>query len=115
VAAPDTQKLNRIRQQRLLHISGYPGDKPPGTQWTHEERLDTFNERRLLYSVDTCPGHSGAPIWVERYELGPLSVVAACGDCSIVRSARRTQQPARFAVRLPYDDLGQFPMRGVSA
>jgi glutamyl endopeptidase len=66
-----------VRQRRLLHVSGYPADKPRGTQWEHEERLDLSTVRELFYSIDTCPGHSGAPVWIERWPAGtPRSVVA---------------------------------------
>ena len=34
-----------------------------GTQWRHSERLRGFTPKRLLYTVDTCPGHSGSPVW----------------------------------------------------
>ena len=54
-AARDPE-LRRIRQTRLLHISGYPADKPKGTQWEHEERLDRSTARDLFHSIDTCPG-----------------------------------------------------------
>lgn len=59
-----TPRLERLRQTRLVHVSGYPGDKPEGTQWRHSERLDRIGSLRLHYSVDTCPGHSGSPVWV---------------------------------------------------
>ncbi|MEM7641637.1 MAG: serine protease [Pseudomonadota bacterium] len=58
--------LARIRPIKLLTISGYPSDKPPGEMWTHRERLDRFGTGLLSYSVDTCPGQSGAPIWINR-------------------------------------------------
>lgn len=60
----DAPTLECIRQRRLMHISGYPSDKPAGTQWEHSERLDRVARRRLFYSVDTCPGHSGSPVWI---------------------------------------------------
>jgi V8-like Glu-specific endopeptidase len=72
---PSDAELRRMRQRRLVHISGYPGDKPRGTQWQHEERLDRATRRDLFYSVDTCPGHSGAPVWVERWPGTGRSVV----------------------------------------
>lgn len=51
------------RQQRgRVTVAGYPGDRPVGTLWRHAERLARVTPRRLLYSVDTCPGHSGSPI-----------------------------------------------------
>ena len=55
--------LNRIKQMGQIEIAGYPGDRPIGTLWRHVEYLKHFTPRRLLYTVDTCPGHSGSPIW----------------------------------------------------
>lgn len=74
--APSRQDLERIRARRLVHVSGYPGDKPDGTQWEHSERLDKVARHQLLYSVDTCPGHSGAPVWIFRTPGGPAEVIA---------------------------------------
>lgn len=48
---------------RRATIAGYPGDRPIGTLWRHTERIRKITPRRLLYTVDTCPGHSGSPIW----------------------------------------------------
>jgi V8-like Glu-specific endopeptidase len=62
--SPSDAALEQIRRTRLLHIAGYPGDKPIGTQWEHAERLDKIGPDRLEYSVDTCPGHSGSPVWI---------------------------------------------------
>jgi glutamyl endopeptidase len=74
--APSDAELAAFRMSRLMHISGYPADKPVGTQWEHAERLDRVTARQLFYSVDTCPGHSGAPVWVHRREGGAPEVVA---------------------------------------
>jgi glutamyl endopeptidase len=73
--APVDSELSRLRQTRLLHVSGYPADKPRGTQWQHEERLDRTTPRDLFYSIDTCPGHSGAPVWVEQWPSRSRSVI----------------------------------------
>ena len=64
LATPNDTRYRALRARRLVHVSGYPGDKPKGTQWQHEERLDKVTPHQLFYSVDTCPGHSGAPIWM---------------------------------------------------
>lgn len=72
---PSRQDLERLRASRLVHISGYPADKPVGSQWEHAERLDRVTARQLFYSVDTCPGHSGAPVWINR-TAGRPQVVA---------------------------------------
>jgi len=50
----------------LLTIAGYPCDKPRGTMWGHSEkiRLADISATHLRYTIDTCPGHSGSPIWL---------------------------------------------------
>jgi V8-like Glu-specific endopeptidase len=54
--------LDRLRMSGLVAVAGYPSDRPIGTMWRHAERLAKFDARRLHYTVDTCPGHSGSPI-----------------------------------------------------
>jgi V8-like Glu-specific endopeptidase len=52
-------------------ISGYPADQPGGTplgiQWRASGRVTSTNphaaSQLIYYSVDTCAGHSGSPIW----------------------------------------------------
>ncbi len=68
-------ELQQVRAQRLLHIAGYPGDKPHGTMWEHAERLDRHTQRSLFYSIDTCPGHSGSAIWSRLQQSGPATVI----------------------------------------
>jgi V8-like Glu-specific endopeptidase len=75
LSAPNDARLRDIRAHRLLHIAGFPGDKPRGTMWEHAERLDRVTARALYYSVDTCPGHSGSPVWVRRDRAGPAAAI----------------------------------------
>lgn len=50
----------------LLTIAGYPCDKPRGTMWGHSERVPVrgVSATHLSYPIDTCPGHSGSPVWL---------------------------------------------------
>jgi V8-like Glu-specific endopeptidase len=50
----------------LLTIAGYPCDKPTGTMWGHSERIPMtgVSPTHLTYTLDTCPGHSGSPVWL---------------------------------------------------
>lgn len=50
----------------LLTIAGYPCDKPIGTMWGHSEKIQLTDvlPKHLRYTIDTCPGHSGSPIWL---------------------------------------------------
>ena len=46
-----------------VNLSGYPSDKPRGTQWFHARGLDSITDRFLVYSIDTGGGQSGSPVW----------------------------------------------------
>jgi V8-like Glu-specific endopeptidase len=46
-----------------VNLSGYPGDKPAGTQWFHARSIDSVTDRTLVYNIDTAGGQSGAPVW----------------------------------------------------
>lgn len=50
----------------LLTIAGYPCDKPGGSMWGHSDRipLTGVTATHLSYTIDTCAGHSGSPIWL---------------------------------------------------
>ena len=54
------------RTATLLTIAGYPCDKPRGTMWGHSGKipLTSVSATHLRYTIDTCPGHSGSPIWL---------------------------------------------------
>lgn len=56
---------------KLVTVCGYPADKAPFTQWWDDEPLDNLTptiqgviqKNRFTYKADTCPGHSGSPVW----------------------------------------------------
>lgn len=45
------------------NISGYPGDKPSGTQWYGARRIDSVGPRKVFYDVDTAGGQSGSAVY----------------------------------------------------
>jgi glutamyl endopeptidase len=45
------------------NISGYPGDKPAGTQWYHARRVDSSSNRKVYYDTDTAGGQSGSAVY----------------------------------------------------
>ncbi len=65
----------RLRHGGLITIAGYPGDRPLGTLWRHTERLKRVTPTRLFYTVDTCPGHSGSPVWYRGRDTGTRFVI----------------------------------------
>jgi glutamyl endopeptidase len=46
-----------------LNLSGYPGDKPSGTQWFHARAASALTARTIVYNIDTAGGQSGSPVW----------------------------------------------------
>ena len=58
-----------------VNISGYPGDKPAGTQWFLSGAIKSVSDRTFEYDIDTAGGQSGAPVWAamndgSRYAVG---------------------------------------------
>lgn len=47
-----------------INLSGYPGDKPAGTQWFHSNTIKAVTPNTFSYDVDTAGGQSGAPVWM---------------------------------------------------
>ncbi len=45
------------------NISGYPGDKPSGTQWYDARRIASVNSRKVFYDIDTAGGQSGSAVY----------------------------------------------------
>ena len=45
------------------NISGYPGDKPAGTQWYAGRRIDSATSRKVFYDIDTAGGQSGSAVY----------------------------------------------------
>jgi V8-like Glu-specific endopeptidase len=58
----------------LVNSSGYPGDKPYGTQWWNANRILAVSSRRIYYQIDTYGGQSGSPVW--RYKNGKRHIIA---------------------------------------
>jgi len=51
--------------------SGYPEDKPAGTQWLTQSRVVALLPHVLRYGLDTVPGQSGSPV----FQVGPAGPV----------------------------------------
>ena len=45
------------------NISGYPGDKPSGTQWYDARRIAAVSARKVHYDIDTAGGQSGSAVY----------------------------------------------------
>ena len=45
------------------NISGYPGDKPAGTQWYDSHRVASVSPSKIHYDIDTFGGRSGSVVY----------------------------------------------------
>jgi glutamyl endopeptidase len=45
------------------NISGYPGDKPSGTQWYAARTIASVTARKVFYDIDTAGGQSGSAVY----------------------------------------------------
>ena len=100
IQAPSTEEFERLRRRKLVTIAGYPGDRPIGTLWRHTERIAHVAPQRLLYTVDTCPGHSGSPIWYRRRD-GTQRVIVGVHTSGVVDAQRRPYGCHRDTVVAP--------------
>ena len=85
--------LNYFSLLRLkVNLSGYPGDKPSGTQWWHARRIKWVTRRTLVYNIDSAGGQSGSPVW--RLKNGKRHVVGIhTNGSSSGNSATRITKP----------------------
>lgn len=67
-----------LRDSRV-NVSGYPADKPLGTQWFHANRVLATTPRRIFYDVDTYGGQSGAPVWIQNGATQSVVAIHAYG------------------------------------
>ncbi|QHZ49218.1 serine protease [Bacillus sp. NSP9.1] len=81
-------------------ISGYPGDKPSGTQWQHSGPITVSETYKLQYSIDTYGGQSGSPVFEQSSSRtncsGPCSLAVhtngVYGGSSYNRGTRITKE-----------------------
>jgi V8-like Glu-specific endopeptidase len=45
------------------NISGYPGDKPVGTQWYDVHQIAVVDDRKIYYDIDSAGGQSGSGVY----------------------------------------------------
>ncbi len=57
-AYPDNELTDAV-----VNVSGYPGDKPSGTQWYDSRKVASVNSWKVYYDIDTAGGQSGAPVF----------------------------------------------------
>lgn len=75
-----------------LNMSGYPGDKPSGTQWYHWSSVASLSPRKVYYTLDTAGGQSGSGVYIFRNGGRYAVAVHAYGGASS-NSGTRINKP----------------------
>lgn len=68
-------------KELLVNNSGYPGDKPPGTQWFNAGRVTETTPLKVFYMLDTYGGQSGCPTWRLQGDQRQAIGIHAYGGC----------------------------------
>lgn len=74
------------------NISGYPGDKPTGTQWYAGRTIDSATSRKVYYDIDTAGGQSGSAVY-RFYNGGRYGVAIHAYGGGTVNSGTRINGP----------------------
>lgn len=85
-------------KQAAGNISGYPGDKPPGTQWYAARRIDSVTPRKVRYDIDTAGGQSGAAVYRIK-DSGRFAVAIHAYGGATVNSGTRINGPVFDNIR----------------
>jgi len=89
----------------VLGTSGYPGDKPLGTQWAATSENFLVDDTYLYTDVDIYEGQSGSPIFALRDGGSFIFSVVSGGNATFNRSVRFTP-PVADALETYAADLG---------
>ncbi len=65
----------------LVNISGYPADKPVGTQWFNAGRATRIESQKIYYMNSTYGGQSGCPTWRMQNDQYNAIGIHAYGGC----------------------------------
>ncbi len=57
----------KLRSGQLVHIGGYPGDRPC-TATRSDGKIDIVAKHMAGVCVSTAPGNSGSPVWIRRID-----------------------------------------------
>lgn len=84
------------------NLSGYPADKPSGTQWYMARRIRDVGTRKVYYDIDTYGGQSGSAVYrIKDGRRRAFGIHAYGTGGSPFNSATRITRPA-------YDNLVQW-------
>lgn len=84
----------------VANVTGYPGDKPPGTLWYDTRAIASVTASKVYYDIDTAGGQSGACVYVIKDGQRIAVAVHAYGG-PVTNSGTRISPPV-------YDNLNNW-------
>jgi V8-like Glu-specific endopeptidase len=75
-----------------VHITGYPGDKELNQMWTMCHKISIAGPEQFDYEIDTHPGQSGSPIWIDEWGTPMILGVHTLGGNDKNSGVRLSQQ-----------------------
>ena len=69
-------------------LSGYPDDKPEGTQWFEVNKIKRVEARRVFYTINTERGQSGSPVFFRDDNENLACAIHNWGDASFNSGVR---------------------------
>jgi glutamyl endopeptidase len=79
------------------NLSGYPGDKPAGTQWYDARTIASVDAQKVYYDIDSAGGQSGSAVY-RLYDGGRYGIAVHAYGGATTNSGTRIVQPV-------YDNL----------
>ena len=76
----------------IANISGYPGDKPTGTQWFDKRQIASVTPEKVHYAADTAGGQSGACVYIVRDRQRIGVAIHAYGGATANSGTRISEQ-----------------------
>ena len=75
-------------EQSTPTLSGYPNDKPQGTQWFETDRIDHVTQHHVFYTLNTEGGQSGSPVFFRDGDENIACAIHYWGDTSFNSGVR---------------------------
>ncbi|MCP5492000.1 MAG: trypsin-like serine protease [Chlamydiales bacterium] len=73
--------------KKPVKITGYPGEKDEQL-WGMKNNIKLLGSETIEYDIDTSPGQSGSPIWIENMGMPYIIGVHTLGSCNVNSGVR---------------------------
>lgn len=101
-----------LSQEKVVHITGYPGDKGFKQMWSMGHKIKTVKPEQFDYEHDTYGGQSGSAVWVKKLGMPMVLGVHSLGGDENNSGVRLSEQKFK---RLLLNKISQTYVLGLNA